>query len=157
MSPQYIAGFFDGEGSVGIYVRRRPSGVLLVPSLSATQSEPHHQVLLDIRREYGGGLYPKANDNSRASQRWDWKLTRSSAITAFLTDTLPYLRIKYDRAALMLETLALASKITNRDQLSIAYIEASERCAAMNLRGPPLSSDPKKRGARAPLFIVPDD
>lgn len=158
MSPAYIAGFFDGEGSIGIYVRRGSEGrLLLLPSVSATQSEPHHQVLLDIRRIYGGGLYPKINYDQQSSQRWDWRLSSADKVRAFLTDILPYLRIKYDRAQLMLETLDLASKVTDKSVLTAAYKEASERCSAMNLRGPPSESDPKKRGARAPLFIVPDD
>lgn len=161
MDPAYLAGFFDGEGSIGLSLRpanpTHDNGqVIIGPSLSATQSEPHHQVLLDIRRIYGGGLYPKINYADRHSQRWDWRLARADNISRFLTDILPHLRIKRDRALLLLETMSLRSTISDRSSLSDAYRAAAARMAAMNLRGPPPNFDEKKGGLAPPSIRIPD-
>lgn len=157
MDPAYLAGFFDGEGCIGIYTRTsKNSDVLLRVAVSATQSEPHHQVLLDIRRIYGGGLHPKINYTDQSSNRWDWKLQKIDGIHRFLTDTLPHLRIKRERALLMLDTLDLRSRITDRDALSRAFRLAAERCAVLNQRGSSQILGEKKGGLAPPSIHVPD-
>ena len=154
MDPAYLAGFFDGEGWVCAHLKHSANGLpRLEIQVGCTQSEPHHQVLLDARRLYGGGLYPKANPNPAHSQRWDWRITRTSDVRRFLGLILPHLRIKQERALLALAILDLRTSGLDRAALSLAYETAFADMKRLNLRGAP-DFEQKKGEAEAPPLSV---
>ena len=98
----YIAGIFDGEGTVTIssYKASRYGGSqrrLLMVLLSSTD----RSVVDYLRETFGGAItITKVHDNHKEIRRW----TLSSRMAAdFLYRVLPYLRIKREHAILGLD------------------------------------------------------
>lgn len=99
----YWAGLFDGEGCINIYRTKansksktsRPSYTLQV-SIDNTNEE----VLKEIYETYGGTFYTRKRKNR--TRIYCVKLCSNKAIP-FLTDILPYLRIKKSEAIIALE------------------------------------------------------
>ena len=97
----YMAGFFDGEGYVGISSDKpawKNGGVYYRMRVNVTQKDP--TVLLSFRKIYGGTLH-KGKDGV-----WKWYIDGKKGCV-FLSDMMPYLIIKKEQAKLALEFSAL--------------------------------------------------
>lgn len=90
----YLAGFFDGEGSVGLYWQKQKR--LWAPSLAIELKTDTRNVatLREIARLYGGrvSITPRA-----ASMR----IRRKSKILLFIEHVLPHTRIKTTQLILL--------------------------------------------------------
>jgi len=97
----YAAGFFDGEGSVGVYYyankRTRPK-----VSISNTDLA----VLEEFKARYGGSIHKQSKAELYYVQCYGWSMNGRYQIKKMLKDLLPYLRTKRLQADLMLEYLA---------------------------------------------------
>ena len=112
----WMAGFFDGEGSVSVYrtwrrgsggMRRKTEHLGLYVSISQNVREP-----LDfIRARWGGSVYPTAH---KPRSMWAWRACGSRA-KQFLTAVLPYLQVKQTDARRGLH-LELSAKQLERKQ-----------------------------------------
>lgn len=89
----YYAALFDGEGSLGIYLKGKGRHHYLSVSL-ANQHKPTIERLVSI---WPGFLYEKKDEHI-----WQWTVTAAKA-EKFLRDIFPYSRIKKDQIALALE------------------------------------------------------
>lgn len=103
----YFAGFFDGEGSVGIYKHKqsgysRCSGYFYKPRITVSNTD--WDILKKMQSVYGGGLfsYTRKDDSTRKTAHL-WSLNTNKQIEAFVLKMLPYLEIKRDQAKLILE------------------------------------------------------
>lgn len=102
----YIAGIFDGEGTVGIYSYkgRVPSPVLAIAG--------HYKPLLEaLQDHYGFGSVFAYGTRSKRKQDWvnyRWQLRSWDEIVKVLEDLLPYLMEKKEQALLMLKARPLA-------------------------------------------------
>jgi hypothetical protein len=101
ITPQYIAGFFDGEGSIGIYGRnKRPNeGTCLKTQLTQGKTKDSTKLLEFLRGKYGGSIGEQPTSSGRV--KYNWQLS-SRCARAFLTDILPYLVLKHIQARLAL-------------------------------------------------------
>lgn len=103
----YAAGFFDGEGCVGIYhkpgLSEEHPGMLQV-SIANTDRE----ILGRMSLLFGGGVFTANSKNSHWRQAWQWSLPQKRA-KRFLQEILLYLTIKQERAVLAIEFAALAA------------------------------------------------
>jgi len=105
--PRYLAGFFDGEGSVGIYDRGQGYYVLVV---SLAQSGKHGETILKaLQSKYGG--YVGINKGPGKTM-WKWNIAANKA-KVFLDDIAPYLVVKKDEV--YLSTLFQTSAIKRND------------------------------------------
>ncbi len=100
LSRQYVAGFFDGEGSVGVYARKdRAEGFHLRTQLVQNNSK-------DVRMMFGwlifrfGGHCTGIDDPKR--KKFSWQLNSNNAVT-FLRWILPYLVLKKDQAKVAID------------------------------------------------------
>lgn len=150
----YIAGFFDGEGSVTIArVRANDRSDYHKIIVGLSQRAKYRQVLDDICADFGGRV-SIANERTRVTQKWaqqaKWQLQDKPGITRFLTAIQPYLRVKTQPVALGLEFVGSFEKAPKmRDSLgrirgkllSVDEIEHRERLRlamrAANELGPP--------------------
>lgn len=80
----WVAGFFDGEGSVGLY--QRPSNGPNAYRLSVRVSQKRPEVLRLLRSMFGGSL-------RRSPGTPEWEVADRNAAT-FLTAIRPHLRVK---------------------------------------------------------------
>lgn len=102
----YIAGFFDGEGSVGIKVEKRKRPCY---SPYATVSQVRPEVLFWIRSIFGGSI----RFNAKCGKNGIWTLWLSSRMALEMMRSLrPYLRVKGAEVDLILE--AFSKKTINR-------------------------------------------
>lgn len=93
---EWVAGFFDGEGSIGIY--RNGSGTFhLRTQITQNVSRATEEVLLALKNRFGGNLARMRGDIYRGKVAFNWQLNGVGA-AAFLGVVLPHLRLKRDQA-----------------------------------------------------------
>jgi hypothetical protein len=120
----YIAGFFDGEGSIGIYRGGSTQGRTLRVQLTQNATVPSTMLLLECQRRWGGSLCPMNPSGKRVA--WNWQASASSGIRA-LTDMRPHLRLKAQEADMALDWWATRPKPRRSPSGRILPFTAAER------------------------------
>jgi hypothetical protein len=72
LSPEYIVGFTDGEGSFTLHSSKRRSsryGLFVTPSLSLSQNTASEDLLLDVKRFFGCGFLRKERGTTKYEVR----------------------------------------------------------------------------------------
>ena len=91
----YVAGFFDGEGSIGIYKNGKTWGRTLRVQITQTVSPQATALLAAMRDRWGGSLSPFNKELRRAA--WNWQASANNGYV-FLRDVRPWLLLKADQA-----------------------------------------------------------
>lgn len=91
----YVAGFFDGEGSIGIYRNGRGNGCTLHVQITQTVGPQADELLRAIQARWGGSLTPMNKKLRRPA--WNYQASASAGV-ALLRDLRPYLLLKADQA-----------------------------------------------------------
>lgn len=107
MTNEYIAGFFDGEGSVLVYKRTTslsPKSSTTPYQIRATITNTNEAVIRAIQAKHGGSIYnyPPA---PRRRPAWKWTVLCQDA-AKFLTAIAPYLIIKAPEVEIALKLQA---------------------------------------------------
>lgn len=115
VSLDYLAGFFDGEGTVGVY--RLQTGFRLRCSVANTE-----RVAVDVFHErYGGKIRSRHYRNDlKWKPAWIWELDFRNAVV-FLEEMLPYLIVKKLQAQIALELYKLVPPRSPRGQRQEKY------------------------------------
>lgn len=102
MDIAYIAGFFDGEGSIGMYPRpdRRSYNVRM--QLAQNKSAVSLRLFHRLRDQYGGNVSEQTTLSGRT--KLNWQLS-ARGIVQFLGDVTTHLVIKKAQAELVLTWL----------------------------------------------------
>ena len=112
-SIEYLSGFFDADGTIGIY----DNGNTI--KLSVTQKHP--SVLYEFRKRWEGTLYHHPDGH------WQWFLTGVRALRAIL-EMNPYLIEKRRQAALCADYLELVGiqgkKMTDENRIARQRLES---------------------------------
>lgn len=96
LKAEWVAGFFDGEGSIGIY--RNGQGVFhLRTQLTQNVNPTTEEILSELRDTYGGNLARMRSPIYRRSEAFNWQVNGTRA-ASFLVDILPHLRLKCEQA-----------------------------------------------------------
>ena len=106
ISPQYIAGFLDGEGHVTI-LRRNQYTKYPSYGLHVGFTNRDLRVLQAIQSVYGGNLFAKKRRSSLHSVAYELRVGKREDVKRLLVDILPYLIIKREQAELGLAFLKL--------------------------------------------------
>jgi hypothetical protein len=85
----YMAGLFDGEGSVTL-VRHRSNRT---PSLQVSVASTDYEVVLWCQKRFGGSIVTKQPRKVNHSVSYDWRLTDRQSLL-FLEMIRPYLVIE---------------------------------------------------------------
>jgi len=91
----YFAGWFDGEGSIGIYFGNGP-----VRMISGVGS--YLQTLEDLMEWFSGRIAVRDPKYITNRQTYTWVIGAKSDIERFLVTIRPYLREKAEQADIML-------------------------------------------------------
>lgn len=101
MSWQYIAGFFDGEGSLG----HNGKGYRI------TISQTNFPVLKTIQDFAGfGNIFKNRKRKSHWKESWVYYIARQEEVYIFIKNVLPFIIVKKDLAAKVMPTLSLTVK-----------------------------------------------
>ena len=96
----YLAGFFDGEGSIGIYTNRNPHrGRTLRVQITQNVSNESTRLLQECRRRWGGSL--SVMNRSYKRDAWNWQTSSASGVR-FLREVRPWLKLKAAQADIAL-------------------------------------------------------
>ena len=93
---QYIAGFFDGEGSIGIYYRQKTKdGFHLRTQLTNNKNKDAQRLMAYLMDKFGGNLSEQVTLSGNI--KYNWQLNSDKAVY-FLKKIAPYLIFKKDQA-----------------------------------------------------------
>lgn len=96
---QWLAGFFDGEGSIGIYPRnanRNKTIRYYVLVVSLAQSGDYGEwILKNLQQKYGGSVYSQIKSNHKLM--WKWNICAKKAVS-FLYEIESFLIVKRSQA-----------------------------------------------------------
>ena len=124
----WLAGFFDGEGSIGIYPRNynRTKTIryyVLVVSL-AQSGDIGEKVCKKLQHLYGGSAYAQKGVTKKV--QWKWNISADKAVD-FLKEIEPFLIIKKEEALLGITFQSLEHK-TSTDTLASEYADKVKLC-----------------------------
>lgn len=95
----YLAGFWDGEGSFGIYWHKGTSRHYGVVQMSNTD----HKIVQTFEERFGGTVHLYGH-KGKQNRHWHWSLNASTnKIRKFLQAMTPYLRQKKEEAEVLME------------------------------------------------------
>lgn len=101
LSREYVAGFFDGEGCVGVYRNTSPSlSYYLSTQLTQNRSVAANSIMKHLTETYGGNVSEQITATGRV--KLNWQLAGDKA-ASFLEDVLPFLVLKKGQAELAVE------------------------------------------------------
>ncbi len=104
MTPEYAAGFFDGEGCISVKRVTRP-GQRLGYLLRAQINHTHFPTLQQLKTQWGGYIGSVKQMESRYKTRWQWALDGDSLVK-FLQDIRPFLIEKTPQVEMALQFVA---------------------------------------------------
>jgi hypothetical protein len=103
----WMAGFFDGEGSIGLY-RKFKNGVFYAVSTRLTIAQTDKNILVPFLDAFGGALSlldRPERKTSRHTQYWTWSCDNVSYAALFMQTIRPWLRHKGDEADILIDFL----------------------------------------------------
>jgi hypothetical protein len=112
MSPEYLAGFFDGEGCIDVqrmYPREGQGRLYVRPRIRVAQTASCRVVLDELHRQFGGHLAARSSKVSTQRDSVSWEFLDRAGMEAMLEIMLPHLVIKREQAKLTLWWLQNAS------------------------------------------------
>lgn len=135
----WVAGFIDGEGSIGIiktYGRHGQSPTYLI---RLEVSNTNREIITFLRDLFGGGLQPDKKRNPAWKDSYKWVVAAKQA-KDIIEQITPYLRLKKQQAELALELAkGLGHFYAHHQQLPQCELERREqlyqRMRVLNRRG----------------------
>jgi len=100
VSLQYLAGLFDGEGSVGLlkYLPKKCKRKNSIHVVYVTISNQCPLVLLELKKLYGGTFSKAVLNESHYGKKQVWQWRASSVIAeTFLKEIFPFVIIKHEQ------------------------------------------------------------
>jgi hypothetical protein len=76
LSLPYVAGFFDGEGSIGVYLNGQQRARTLRVQITQNVSPPATQLLTALRDRWGGSLCEMNRANKQKA--WNWQVSATN-------------------------------------------------------------------------------
>lgn len=104
MSPEYLAGFFDGEGTFYLGYQKKNDKVYPKAQVLLAQSgKEGYELFENIQKEYGGSIYTHlvAGEHKATKDAYKMYWNKEEAIL-LIEKLLPFLIIKKEAAALVL-------------------------------------------------------
>ncbi len=104
LTPQYLAGFFDADGSVGIYNIKTKGNNSYQVNITIANSGWHGRVICNLLRDkFGGSIIETTAKKSTHRNAFWYKINGFQKVKEFLLYIKDHLIIKKDQAILCLE------------------------------------------------------
>lgn len=112
MSPEYLAGFFDGEGCIDVqrmYPKEGQGRLYVRPRIRVAQTEACRVVLDELYKQFGGSISHRKHKVQTQKPSVSWEFLDRENMQRMLEIMLPHLVIKREQAKLTLWWLQNAS------------------------------------------------
>jgi LAGLIDADG endonuclease len=119
LSSKYIAGFFDGEGSIGIYPRKDRKSFHLRTQLAQNKNVASTELFQLLARTFGGNISIQRSLSGK--EKYNWQLNSDAAQT-FLTWLYNDLFIKKEQA---FEAIRWQNSRPNLERNSLGQIKTN--------------------------------
>lgn len=103
----WSAGFFDGEGYIGIFKYLPVCRVSYSYNVRAAVSNINYESLLLLQSLYGGKVYYMGKNSERGRYYCRWAIEGRPKVTFFLDNIEPYSIVKREQILLAREFIAL--------------------------------------------------
>lgn len=117
ITTDYLAGFIDGEGYIGIIKKRNAKSILgynYKPVVKIAQKLSNKSILEIIQKRYGGYLSKtRQHINTNASVMWE--ISNQVQVKNFLKDFVGKLYLKNENLMLVLEFIELPNVKNRKD------------------------------------------
>lgn len=128
INPAWLAGFFDGDGSVGIYRRKARDTHPEEWFVRVSIGQKERRVLDLIKQELGGYLHHRGSTNKhgRYGEVWEliWTHKKAEPILELIA---PYVLVKADEVRIAQEFRALKNKVGQPNAPRDQYEELATR------------------------------
>jgi hypothetical protein len=141
LTPQYIAGFIDGEGYLGIIRKtdkvRSTLGHYYKVCIKIAQTNDSNEILYLLKERYGGNISKTRVHKGKNQSPSDMiEFTNSVRIRRILDDIQPYLIVKSKQAEVLRSYIDLPKQTkTNRTQSDAMREELYKQIKVLNRRG----------------------
>jgi len=115
ITKDYIAGFVDGEGYIGLIKKSSPNSTLghrYKPCVKIAQKESNRNIL-DILQSIYGGHISKTRQHGNTNTSVMWEISNRPAVKKFLEDLKDRLILKDENLRLILKYIELP-QVSNR-------------------------------------------
>lgn len=151
ISPSYVAGFFDGEGSICLSFGMRnrsklkPGTPVCTFNFTISISNTDKRILEILMSVYGGNMSAMKKRPGR-KQAWQWRLHSAAPQRAFMESIHPHSIVKSKQISIgleFLETVNLKGRPPSQEQWDIRR-KCHEELWKLNARGD-VEKEPKHR------------
>jgi hypothetical protein len=135
MTPEYLAGFFDGEGCIDVQTvystNARYSGKFYCrPRVRVAQAKSGECIINALSTQFGGHVSAR-HHGGKQQDSVSWEFLNKPGMLDFLNLMLPHLVIKKEQAALCIWWLNHMSNVRSD---VVPNIESARRCFADELK-----------------------
>lgn len=117
LTPQYLAGFFDGEGCIDLqrcYPKERTGQLYVRPRLRIGLAASSKRILDALQGQFGGHLVHRVSRKKNQQDSWSLEWLGNSAILSVLDYIIPHLVLKREQALLVRWWMLNASGRSNQ-------------------------------------------
>lgn len=138
ISNQYIAGFIDGEGYVGLIKKTSTKcslGYYYKPNIKVVQRTKYNQVLYMLKEKYGGYITTREQlDDTNQNAVDTWEIANKPMVKKLLLDIKDYSFVKKDHIKFLLEFIDFPATHLDRSN-NIRKDEIYAEMRKINKRG----------------------
>jgi len=101
MTPEYLAGFFDGEGCIDVqrmYPREGKGRLYVRPRVRLAQTASCRVVLDRLQAEYGGHIRGRKHGKGKQQDSLSWEFLDRAGLVRMLNVMIPHLVVKKEQA-----------------------------------------------------------
>jgi hypothetical protein len=155
MTPEYLAGLFDGEGCIDVQRLYPQTGVkgrtYVRPRVRMCMADSCRVLGMKLQERFGGHLVSRKSFQPNQQSSWSLEWLSQGDITRLLNTILPYLILKAEQAKLVLWWLNTVSG-KQRRQPGFAGIDQARVALVEELRA--MKLDPQRLSERAEQRIA---
>ena len=153
MTPQYLAGLFDGEGCIDVqrmYPNKSNKRLYVRPRMRMSMSVAAEDLGKLLHKRFGGHMSYRKPQNANQSASWSLEWLSRKDMLALLDTIQPYLILKAEQAKLIRWWLANASG----RQTKAGYVGMEKARAAFAEELSAMKRDPQRLSERAESRIM---
>ena len=125
ISNEYAAGLFDGEGCLCIR-DQKPNSLCVSTDLSLRTRDA--VILQDFQNKWGGVITGRERNNPNSAHASTWSLRNINAVDKFVSDILPFLRVKDKQARVIKSFCSTGVTQHRRAGLPNAVVALRQQC-----------------------------